>query len=329
MGESLSEALERIINLALYLDGVREPVTAEQVREKVIGYRDKDQDDAAFARMFERDKDDLRRAGIKLDFDEQLQEYSLDRKATFSARVDLSAEEAAVVRTAGTAVLGDPSFPFADDLRLALAKIAAELPADAPVARMRIADEDPARQGRTVAQLVSAGDARKVSTFDYTNSMGVSAPHTVEPYGLFTYDGRWYLVGRDTEKDETRTYAAARIENLKVNAAAPKTPDFERPDGFDVSRFISLPFEYGPRSDAFEAVLRFEPSATWRAAAVTLSHGSLEPDGDALLWRVNARSEEALLKFVIEHGPGVRIVEPQHLIARMRAGLEGTVAANG
>lgn len=322
------DSVERIVNLALYLADARRPVTAEQVRSEVSGYPS-EQDYAAFARMFERDKDELRRSGFNLAFDEERQVYSLDRSATFAAPVELTAEEAAAVRAAGTAVLGDPSFPFAADLRLALVKIAAELPGDPATATARLADEDPARQGTTVAALSDAGSRSKVVRFGYTNSMGASALHEVEPYGLFVHDGRWYLVARDTSLDEVRTYAVARMSDVKINTSAPKTPDFERPADFDVSRFISLPFQYGPDELEFEAVLRFDPDSAWRARALSRGQGTLETDGDSLLWRVAARSRRGLLKFAIENGPGIRIVDPPDFVAELADGLARVEALHG
>lgn len=326
----MSDAVERLINLALFLASAREPVTAERIRADVAGYPAlAEQDQAAFLRMFERDKDQLRTSGFLIDGDET-GSYTLDRAATFAAPIDLTAEETAAVRTAGTAMLSDPSFPYADDLRLALAKIATGIDVDSVPAAARLADEDPARQGTVVAELSSAASRGKRARFHYTNSYGTSAPHDVEPYGLFLHDGRWYLVARDLDRDETRTYTVARMESVTVEKARPATRDFERPSDFDVRTFVRLPFQYGPTSEEFEALVRFEPSAAWRAPSLAADQGTLATEADgAVTWRVHASSRARLLRFTIEHGPGLSVIEPAAIAADLTRGLEEVVRAHG
>jgi proteasome accessory factor B len=318
-----SDAVERLLNLALYLADARVPVTAERIRADVFGYPPPaQQDDAAFIRMFERDKEQLRAAGFLIESNES-GNYVLDRGRTFAAPLALSAPEAAAVRAAGSAMLGDPAFPYADDLRLALAKLSTGIDADEVPAAARLADEDPARQGATVAALSSAATRGKRARFAYTNSYGITAPHELEPYGLFLHDGRWYAVGRDTARDEVRTYTVARIGQLDVDSARPATRDFERPAGFDVRRFVKLPFEYGPPAEEFEATLRFTPETTWRAAGLAGGVGTLEAQPDAaLLWRVRARSRRRLLRFAIENGPGIELLAPDDVREQLRASLE-------
>jgi len=324
----MSEAVERLLNLALYLADAREPVTAARIHTEVAGYP-ADQDEAAFLRMFERDKEQLRGAGFIITGDES-GAYTLDRSRTFAAPIDLTAEEAAAVRAASTAMLADPSFPYPDELRLALAKISSGVDTDALPAAARLADEDPSRQGAIVAELSSAALRGKRLTCAYTNSYGRSAPHQLEPYGLFLHDGRWYLVGRDTALDEVRTYTVARIEDLSVDGSRPATRDFERPEGFDVRRFVRLPFQYGAPEAEFVAELRFDSASAWRAVALSDGQGEISEtnDGEAF-WRVKAFSESRLARFVLENGPGIRIISPESATTVLREGLEEVVRLHG
>ena len=326
------DAVERLVNLAFYLAAAAEPVSAERIRVDVTGYP-AEQDEDAFKRMFERDKELLREAGFTILTDAENEGYyRLDRAASFSEGIDLTPEQAAAVRVAGTAMLADPSFPFPDELRLALAKIASALDGGSATATARLADEDPQRQGAVVADLAAAAETCKRVTFGYTNSYGESAPHEVEPYGVFLHDGRWYLVGRDIAKDDVRTYTVARMAETTINAARPKSPDFARPEGFDVRSYLRLPFQYGPDSARFEAVLRFSADAAWRAGSLAAGQGSLapDPDGDgSVFWTVEARSRERLLRFALENGPGMRVVEPADLTEQLTRGLEEVVRLHG
>lgn len=322
------DAVERILNLALCLAHASEPISTERIRDDVEGYSP-DQDDAAFARMFERDKDELRRAGFALRFDEENNTYTLDAAATFAHPLSLTQGEAAAVRVAGVALLDDPSFPFAADLRLALAKIAEQTAGGEVTASSLLADETPHTQREYAHALALAVENRKLVTFDYTNSAGASAPHEVEPYGLFLHDGRWYLVGRDTALDEQRTYTLMRMTDLEPNSRAPKSPDFKRPEEFDVSRFVRLPFQYGPADSEFTAVIRFAPGAAWRAAAVTAGHGTLSQKDGAVEWSVSARDAAALLRFLVENGPGLEPLKPESLAGELAAGCARVEVLHG
>lgn len=324
----MADATERLVNLALYLAGARGPVKRERIRAEVAGYPSPaEQDEAAFARMLERDKKDLRAAGLVIESDAE-GNYTLDPAATFAAGVTLAPEEAAAVRAVGVALLADPSFPFANELRFALAKIATALDSPEAPVRALTADEEPARQGGTVAQLETAIAGRKTVAFGYVNSLGASKPHDLEPYGLFTREGRWYLVGRDRTIDEVRTYTVARMSDVSPNTSRPETPDFERPADFDVASFIGLPFQYG--AAPFEAVLAFEPSEAWRAEALTAGKGTLERGADnGAVWRVNARDRRRLLRWVVENGPGISVVEPTDLAKELDEGLRAAAAVNG
>lgn len=316
----MTDAVERLVNLAFYLAQAREPVSAERIRIDVDGYSG-DQDTEAFLRMFERDKDALRDAGFAILADDN-GSYLVDRQATFASDLSLAPEEAAAIRAAGSALLNDPSFPFTSDLRLALAKIASAIDAGQVAAVACLADEEPERQGELVAALADAAERRKRVKFGYTNSRGRSAPHEVEPHGLFLHDGRWYLVGRDVALDEIRTYTVARASDIEVNASRPKSTDFDRPEDFDVARFSRLAFQYGPTADEFEATVRFEPSAAWRAMSLSDGHGRLAPESDGgALWHISARDRSRLMRFVVDNGPGLRLLEPADAADEVRAGL--------
>ena len=55
---------ERLLSIVVLLLSARRYLTAEEIRRAVIGYPDQDE---AFKRMFERDKDELRELGIPLE----------------------------------------------------------------------------------------------------------------------------------------------------------------------------------------------------------------------------------------------------------------------
>jgi proteasome accessory factor B len=330
MGVSASE---RIVNLALYLASARHPVSAREIAEQVAGYP-AGQNDAAFGRMFERDKDDLRRAGfvVEIDRTQETERYRFNSDATFSGVVALGPVEAVELRAAAAAMLADPSFPYTDDLRLALAKITAA--ADSPVGPASAigpslsADEDPAAQGSAVAELTGAIAARKRASFSYTGATGLASRRRVEPWGLFARDGRWYLVAMDPAAGDVRVFAVARIGGLDVEQARPKTPDFERPADFDVRAWMLMPFQFGARTH--EATLRLTGAAASRATALVSGQGTLSRAADgATLWRVPVSDETLLARWVAVNGPGIDVISPQSLREELRTGLRKAVVLHG
>lgn len=312
----MTEAVERMLNLAYYLGEVRTPVSAARIRDEVPGYP-AGQADEAFLRMLERDKDTLRSFGFVIEATPEGL-YRLDGRATFAASLTLDPEEAAALRVVCDALIDDPSFPLAEDLRFALLKLSITGGVDEEQGLSRLADESPETQGEHVAVLEAAIRARKHTSFDYTNMHGESKRHDVEPYGLFAHSGRWYLVARDTALDQIRTYAVARAKSPVVNSSKPRQPDFERPAGFDVASFSALPFQYGTdQPTPFE--LGFSGSAARHAEALAMGKGSLSPAADGFTWRVDVRDPDRLLKWVVENGPGISILTPEMERARLTA----------
>jgi proteasome accessory factor B len=322
---SMPDATERLVNLALYLADAREPVTARDVRDEVAGYPP-EQDEEAFLRMFERDKKELRTAGLVIETEELSsgRAYRLDRGATFQTRVDLSPEHVAVLRAAGSAFLSDPEFPLRDALLSAMAKLSVPpVTRPAPAAHR----EDPGDTDVTT-ELAWACMARKRSRFDYHNARGVSSLRDVEPYGLFTRDGRWYLVAADRDRDDVRVFAVRRMTKVSVERSAPETPDFEPPSDLDVRDYARLPFQYGDA--AFEARIAFDPEFSWRAPTLAEGRGRLEhmPDG-SVAWTVGAADEARLARWVLENGPGLTLVRPASAVEMLLAGLSRVEAAHG
>lgn len=330
MADERTDSVERLLNLAMFLANSAEPVTIQRCREAVVGY-DPEAADEAFARMFERDKKTLRASGIviKTSDAEGTEAYYVDLEETFAAPVEFTSDDLTVLGLASASLGHDPSFPFGADLHLALAKLALET-TDGRVANPgRLADEEPTRQGRVAAKLADAATARKRVTFEYTNRQGRHAHRDVEPYGVYSKDGRWYVVGRDVDAGAERVFALSRIERLAVHDAKPGSPDFERPADFDVAAWAMLPFQIGPAEAAFEARVRFAPNETWRAPRLSAGRGRIElrDDGTAV-WIVKARDGASLARWVVENGPGVSVEAPAQVADLLRSGLDAVVAAH-
>lgn len=324
----MSSDAERLVNLALYLASSPRAVTAEECRAAGLGYAD-GQSDVAFIRMFERDKDALRAAGLVIEVtsDGSTEAYCLDADATYARPIDLSADELSAMRAVAAAMADDPAFPFHSDLALALGKLVSDVH-QGPMATTQADDDTSAGQGLNARALAEAVQMRKTVTFNYTNAAGNERRRTVDPYGVFFREGVWYVAGRDCEADAIRTYAVSRIADLDVNPRSPRTPDFERPDGFDVREHERLPFQFG--ATAVDVRIRFEPDIAWRAESLARGRGSIDRLSDgSIVWTVAAANITRLASWIVDEGPGLHAVEPEGLVAALSAGLRSVIEAHG
>lgn len=320
------DAAERLVNLALLLLNERRAVTVRRVRDEVEGYPP-DQDEAAFLRMFERDKAALRDAGLILVAQDGPDgvAYTVDRDSTFAKDLDLSFEETMLLRSVASALANDPTFPLAGHLATALIKLAAPPVSSRAAASLASDDGSAHRDTRALAEAVVA---RKRASFEYVDAHGRHSVRNVEPHGIFLRDGRWYLVAHDIDASDFRVFAIRRISALSVNTSRPMTPDFDRVHDIDITDFARLPFEYGEMS--VPATLVFSEEVSWRAPALTEGRGRLVGNTDSTLtWEVRAGNLDSLAAWVIRNGSGVKLAGPDEAVAAMRRGLEEVIASHG
>lgn len=212
--------VERLVNLVIALLSTRGFISAEKIRSTVAGYSDSPSAEA-FSRMFERDKNELRDLGIPLEVGraspwDPTEGYRISRDAYSLPPVELTPDEAAAVAVA-TRLWESPELITAT--QGALLKL-----------RAAGADVDPGETGAPVAIasqaglpglrgsddvlgiLLSAIDSGRAVQFQHRPSRTEPfSTRTVEPWGVVTEKGRWYLVGHDRDRDDTRIFRLSRI----------------------------------------------------------------------------------------------------------------------
>ncbi|MFD9950379.1 helix-turn-helix transcriptional regulator [Nonomuraea sp. NPDC059023] len=93
--------------------------------------------------------------------------------------------------------------------------------------------------GDVLLTISAAVHARETLRFDYGAEPTARPPRRVEPHHVITWDGRWYLIAWDLDRDDWRTFRADRI--------TPRTPNGPRftpralPGG-DAATFITSTF---------------------------------------------------------------------------------------
>jgi proteasome accessory factor B len=305
--------VERLVNLTVALLETRRPLTLAEIRRKVAGYEQDDDDSAR--RMFERDKDDLRRLGvpvetIALDTWENDWGYRVDRAAYELPPLDLSADEVAALAIA-LQVTGE------HDARLGFTKLAARAPdptpgAAPPAARITVGAE-------ALDALADALLLRHAVRFGYTTATGEASERTVDPYAVVQRRGAWYLVGRDHDRDAVRAFRLERVTTAPqaVGAAAA----FDVPDDLDLSAVAA-----GPVAEGVDVEVAFDPATAWDAARRGGVVTDTRSDGWSVV-RFTGADPERLLPWVLSFASRAEVLSPREVrelaIARLRAVRQG------
>ena len=360
------EKLQRWLDLIAYLVSRRMPVSVEQLMEGIPSYAEKwntgsDTDRDTARRMFERDKDELRQAGIPLKSitfninfgTEQAVGYRIDRKDFYlpylsivqreagaparspSGEFGLSADEADLALESLRRVAQIPGFPLRTEARSAFRKLAFDLDPDA------FADDTPvlfaeapgAAEAMVVLQdLSKALLDRKRLTFTYHGiRRGEATEREVSPYGLLFQRGNWYLVGHDATRDGVRVFRVGRMEDVARNTRSPNTADFEVPASFRLDEYAHREaWELGePEEAPVEARVRFRfPQSLW---AERNGYGTrLETGEDGSSVRAfEVRQPDAFVRWVLSQDGEAEIVAPAELAARAREMLQRVIDAHG
>ena len=211
-----SRRAERLVNLVLCLLSTRQFLTAERIRAAVPGY---EQDgvgarpDDAFKRMFERDKAELRDLGVPLETGRNSildteDGYRIARRDYELPEISLSPDEAAAV---GLGARLWQSAGLAEAARGALLKLrAAGIEVDSVRALDAHARTDASEEA--LHPCLDAVQSGRSVTFDYRKPDGIRERRDVEPWGVVSWRGRWYLVGHDRDRDAARCFRLSRVD---------------------------------------------------------------------------------------------------------------------
>lgn len=294
----MARVIERLLNLLAFLLTTTRPVTADEIRHRVAGYDN--ESDEAFRRMFERDKDLLRRMGIPLELAEgegwaMGRGYLVDPESYRLADPGLSDEERAALAVAAQIVrLGGG--PVAQEALLKLGGLVPSGGAEPLGADLGVA-------GDQLGELFSAVIERRMVEFSYRQR-----PRRIAPYGLAHRRGHWYLVGEGGEG--IRVFRVDRMEDTKVGANGDA---FTRPSGFDLRSAVDAhPWETGGDADLV-AVVHFEADIAWWAARLL---GLPEPEGDFEV-PLHVSNVDAFIGWVLSFDDKAWVVEPEEVRAAL------------
>jgi proteasome accessory factor B len=299
---------ERLLNLLITLLVSRSYVTKERIRSVVEQYRDAGDD--AFEKMFERDKDELRSLGIPIEvgfldraFDDE-PGYRVERSAFELPRIDLEPDEAAVI---GLAARVWQHAGLASATSDALVKLrAAGVSVDRTVLSAvspQLTVEEP-----TFEAFWAATQQRTPVSFDYrTAAAADTTVRHLQPWGVVSFRGRWYVVGQDTDRGAPRLFRLSRVQGEVRNDGAPGAYDV--PDGTDVR---ALTASLAPAAPQHRARLLVR-----EGAAYGLRRQATSLEGEAPVgwdrFEVAYGRTEGMAEEVLGYGADVVVESPEDL----------------
>ena len=249
---------ERLLDLTLTLLDARQPLSKEEIQERVLGYPQGPDEAQSFTRMFERDKRTLRDQGVDIQFrrlpqtEEHEEGYIIDSRQFYLHGLDLTAAELTALYLAQSAI------PLGQHLTgAAIRKLGGK-----PLDPEREAQPDSLRGGLlaelaeppALLALLVAKLGRKVVTFRYGGQL-----RELLIWRLDYSQGKWFVTGYDPWRQAERTFALERITGelaTRPSSHAEKT-HMEPPETFS-------PNAMGIRAKPWEAEV--QPPVTAKLA---------------------------------------------------------------
>lgn len=312
----MSRKNERLVNLTIALLATKRYLTKNEIFRNIEGYEGNPE---AKERMFERDKDDLRKLGIQIEvggldplFDDEAG-YRIHPESYALSLRDLTPTQVTLLSLAAQAW---QDAAFTDLSQQALRKLTSigldtdtsQLPVMAP--KLIGADEN----------LRSALDALTSLTaieFDYLNIQGLAQQRRLLVYGVQARKSHWYLIGLDTEKDAIRNFRVDRIQGeLK---AIGKSQSYVIPPSFEIA-------ELEPAIETPLAVLQVRPGAGYQLRRMATT---VETADDWDLIEVPIFDLAFITSLVLWHGEDVIVSLPLPLRSAVISALEKVVSTHG
>ncbi len=311
------------MNLTICLLVARTFIPKARIRQAVEGYHDLT--DEAFDRMFDRDKEELRVLGVPIElgtidraFDDEVG-YRISRSRFELPEISLEADEAAVV---GLAARVWQHARLASATTQGLRKLRAG-GVDVDESALTILEPQLATDEPAFDAVFSAVTSRTPIAFTYRRS---GAPDTtsrhLEPWGIVSWHGHWYIVGHDRDRSAPRMFRVSRIEGEVSLDGEPRS--YAVPEDLDLRALASSLAPPHPHSSARVRVRHGAGDGLRRRAA-----SSKPADEGWTEIELPFGSGSSLAEELASYGPDVVVLEPAEVRDAVVRRLRGVVEHAG
>ncbi|GAA3058815.1 helix-turn-helix transcriptional regulator [Actinokineospora globicatena] len=310
---------ERLVNLVLCLLSTRQYLSAEKIRGIVPGYSDAPSDEAFF-RTFERDKTELRELGIPLEVGrnrvvDTVDGYRIARRDYELGEIDLEPDEAAAVALAVRLWDSPELTGAAHGALLKLRAAGVDVDQSAPtVVESKVRTTEPA-----FGPVLAAVQAGQAVAFDYRRPSPVELRERVlEPWGVVSWRGRWYVVGHDRDRAAPRCFRLSRIVGEVRKIGRPGV--VRRPDDVDLMAFVANTSGEPSRASTASLWVAEGRCAGLRRRARVI--GKRDVDGIAgELIEIDVHYPDTAAGWIAGYGADVLVLEPEVLAKSVRERL--------
>ena len=287
---------ERLINLTLALLSSKRYLTKSEIFNNVAGYSGSPE---TMERMFERDKDELRNLGIRIEVRaldplfEDDQGYLIDSDTFQINPNDFSQEEIFLLTMAANLWHGSA---LQKDSKAALLKIQSldGLVATNTVASPVIEDNEDSKK---LLLIFDAVERFITLEFEYKGTI-----RQVKPYGIYTRRGFWYLAAQ--ENDVVKSFKIVRI-GQQIRATS-KAQAFDKPSEFKLSAFLED--INSPTTSKAEVRIRKN-----QALALRKRHKVEEVDSEWDKLFIDYIFEEDLIESLLWYGSNLVVISPMSI----------------
>lgn len=305
-----SQKTERLINLTLALLASKRYLSKAEILRNIPGYEGSPE---TKERMFERDKDDLRRLGIEIDvnnFDplfEDEQGYLIKSESFQFAENEFTKEELLLLTMAANLWHDSAVEIDSQNALLKIQSLSGPVENDMTTTPTLRITED----WQLLVSIFTAVQNKQILEFSYRGKK-----RQVNPYGLYSSNGFWYLIA--FEINVIKSFKLVRIEG-EVDLIGEKDA-FEKPDNFNVGNFLK------EESNSVSLVSKLQVR---KGAALSLRNKFTVKDLDSEwdLMDIPYTNEQELLEMVLWHGTDLKLIEPaalrQLLVANLKSFLNG------
>jgi proteasome accessory factor B len=298
---------ERLVNLVICLLSTRRFLTAAQIAATVPGYEhdpEDPRDHESFQRKFERDKAELRDLGVPLEtatssaFDTD-PGYRIARGSYALPDVHLEPDETAAVGIAARLWhhAGLAAAATSGLLKLRAAGVDVDLHATPGVEPVVTVDS-------AFGPLQTAARERREVRFGYRTPEGDAAQtRQLQPWGVVSWRGRWYVVGHDLDRNATRCFRLSRVVGT-VTVVGPAGA-YEPPPDTDLISHVAV--WSGPVDHPNRATVLVKPG---RAAGLRRFAEKVvaRADGDEVV--LSYSDPDRFARWIVGYGSDVVVLGP-------------------
>jgi len=306
---TVSRKSERLVNLTIALLATTRWLSKSEIYQSIDGYNG---DLDAKERMFERDKEELRNLGIEIEvgsFDPFFEDevgYRIRPEKYQMQTSSLSVNQLSLISLATQMWQGAVLSSKANSALVKLKSLGIESDSEGLALTAQSVDVS----DENLTHIIDAISARRTISFAYTNRDAVAEDRALEPYGVGTKNGYWYVAGHDLAKKEVRLFRLDRFSSTVKEQG--RASSYQIPNDFSMSDLLKSQ----ARNQRCRLKLRTHKAYSLRRYATEIAS---EDDWDIVDY--SYASIDQLLRDLLWHGDDVLLVEPNDLREKVAASL--------